>query len=475
MLDWKPNFPRTLLLSLLVIVPCFWHPIVSGVDLQSHLYNAWLWDLIRSGQIHGLHIRGQATNLLFDILAAKFLPLIGVSATERCLTSIMVLTMFWGAYCFIDRIAGQTAGWIVPWIAVLCYGYVFQIGFSNYYLSTGICFFALTLAWNGSLRRILASVPLLCLAYVAHPIPVLWAAGILVYARAAKELSARWQGLLCCIALAGLELVNSYIRHHFETGYSRRQLFFMSGTDQIWLVGWVYVVISGVLLALILIAFIEGLRSDGVIDVPAQVYILTAFAIGFMPSTIGHPNQAPAALIAQRLSLLAVVLLLALASRSRLPRSYLASSLLACAIFFVFLYRDIGRESRAEETLHALVATLPPGQRVLYMDRTRGPRTNELLRPTHRLYSTHLISRACIGTCFDYMNYEPSTGQFRITAAPGNAVVAASVQDSGDMQDGSYRIQPSDLPAYAVLRCADDQFRLYAFRAGEMTSDLHCM
>jgi len=28
--------------SVALVIPCFWQPIVSGSDLQSHLYNAWL-------------------------------------------------------------------------------------------------------------------------------------------------------------------------------------------------------------------------------------------------------------------------------------------------------------------------------------------------------------------------------------------------------------------------------------------------
>ena len=474
MLHWKSTRLRAVLLSLLVIIPCFWHHIVSSVDLQSHLYNAWLSDLIRSGQVHGLQIHSQATNVLFDTVASALLPLIGASATERCITAVMVLIMFWGAFWLISRIAGQTALWMVPWIAVLCYGYVFQIGFSNYYLSTGICFLALALAWDGPLLRTLASVPLFLLAYLAHPMPVLWAIGLLLYTRIAKKLSVKWQGAFCCIALGGLELINIYIKHHYVIRYSKRQIMFITGADQIWLVGWIYVLLSAVFLVLILIALTDCLRSQRFAGVTAQVYLLTAFAIGFMPSTVGPPGQAPAALIPQRLSLLAALLLLALASRSRPPKWFPALSLFASAVFFIFLYRDIGHESRAEEKMHTLVASLPPGQRVLYFDRTQVFRVDESLLPTQRLYSVHLISRACIETCFDYMDYEPSTQQFRIRASPGNGVVTASIRDSWRMQAGRYIVQASDLPAYAVIRCAGDQVSMYALSAGDTTANIPC-
>jgi hypothetical protein len=72
------------------------------------------------------------------------------------------------------------------------------------------------------------------------------------------------------------------------------------------------------------------------------------------------------------------------------------------------------------------------------------------------------------------MDYEPSTGQFRTRALPGNSIVASSVDDSVNMQDGHYRIRESDLPIYAVIRCAGEQYSLYALQTGQTTADLPC-
>ena len=73
-----------------------------------------------------------------------------------------------------------------------------------------------------------------------------------------------------------------------------------------------------------------------------------------------------------------------------------------------------------------------------------------------RLQSTHLLSRACIGHCFDYMNYEPSTGQFRVHTAPGNQVVLSTFAEFQAMQSGAYQLKASDLPLYALIRCESE-------------------
>ena len=59
---------------------------------------------------------------------------------------------------------------------MLAYGWVFHMGFFNFYLSMGLCFWALALAWEWHARSVAIAVPLLCLAYVAHALPVVWTA-----------------------------------------------------------------------------------------------------------------------------------------------------------------------------------------------------------------------------------------------------------------------------------------------------------
>src|SRR6185437_7787714 len=55
-------------ISAVALIPVFWHREIEADDLGSHLYNAWLVQLIHRGQIHGLWIDHRWNNILFDYL-----------------------------------------------------------------------------------------------------------------------------------------------------------------------------------------------------------------------------------------------------------------------------------------------------------------------------------------------------------------------------------------------------------------------
>src|SRR5262249_24799647 len=63
---------------------------------------------------------------------------------------------------------------------------------------------------------------------------------------------------------------------------------------------------------------------------------------------------------------------------------------------------------------------------------------------------THMIDRICVGLCYSYANYEPSTAAFRLRAVERNPFVASTYRDSWDMQSGKYVVKPADLPLYEV-------------------------
>ena len=70
-----------------------------------------------------------------------------------------------------------------------------------------------------------------------------------------------------------------------------------------------------------------------------------------------------------------------------------------------------------------------------------------------RILIQHMIDRACIGYCFSYGNYEPSSGVFRVRSTPGNPYVLNDYEDAVNMEDGYYTVQPQDLPVYEVYEC----------------------
>ncbi len=59
---------RVFSISVLLLVPCWWHRTIVAGDLGSHLYNVWLAQLIRQGQLPGLWLASRWNNVLFDYL-----------------------------------------------------------------------------------------------------------------------------------------------------------------------------------------------------------------------------------------------------------------------------------------------------------------------------------------------------------------------------------------------------------------------
>ena len=486
---------RPFLVSVAVVIPCFWQPIVSGFDLQSHLYNAWLATLIEDGSIHGLWIGKQSTNVLIDMLLPGLLRILGVSGAERVISCALVLIFFWGAFRFISAVRGQSAYWLAPWLAVFSYGYVFQMGLLNYYLACGIIFWILAEFWKRGIGWwFVAAIPFLWLSYLAHPMPVLWMVGISGYCWIARRTRIRFQMLLFLVCVAVLFAVRIYLESRFMTSWTRDQLIFSTGIDQILLHGWQYLLpaLGLVLFCLILLYQSENRRS-ALMGVPAQAYYLTAISIIVIPSAIRSSAYAPSAsLIADRLSLLGAVLLLALLSHSTFKRWYIYAGLACAAIFFFALHVDIGLDARAEASIARLVSNLPADARVVPLKSSQyreesiiaAARVGKLRRLVDkamtlccsRLSGYHLLSRACVGHCFDFSNYEPSTGQFRIHPAPGNPVVMATYFEVGSIAVGNYEIKPSYLPLYGLIRCGPEPGDLFMrpLEAGETQATLVC-
>jgi hypothetical protein len=80
---------------------------------------------------------------------------------------------------------------------------------------------------------------------------------------------------------------------------------------------------------------------------------------------------------------------------------------------------------------------------------------------------THVIDRACIGRCFSFANYEPSTAQFRVRCEPGNTFVASSYADSVALQAGGYVVKAGDPPLYLLYEDGG-RFGARLLRPGEV-------
>jgi hypothetical protein len=136
-------------ISILILAPCFWHREIVASDLGSHLYNAWLVQLIHRGQSPGLWIAPQHTNILFDMMLSSLGSILGLRTAEKLVVSLAVLTFFWGTFTFVSAAVRRAPWYLLPCIALVTYGWTFHLGFFNYYLSLGLSFFGLAVWWRG--------------------------------------------------------------------------------------------------------------------------------------------------------------------------------------------------------------------------------------------------------------------------------------------------------------------------------------
>ena len=180
------HWTRVLGISAVLLVPCFWHRHIEAGDLGSHLYNAWLAQLIEKGQAPGLYLARQFSNVLFDFFLSHLANVFGFWLAEKIAVSACVLIFFWGVFALISSVADDPQWLLMPCIATLAYGYAFNMGFMNYYLSLGFGAFCLALvwpvaAWKGKEADWILAALLLAVAWLAHPIGCLWALSTLTY------------------------------------------------------------------------------------------------------------------------------------------------------------------------------------------------------------------------------------------------------------------------------------------------------
>jgi hypothetical protein len=193
--------------------------------------------------------------------------------------------------------------------------------------------------------------------------------------------------------------------------------------------------------------------------------MLVEAAVFIFPRGVHFPHYSAIALITERLTSLAAVAGCCVLGAMRPSRWHLAASLAITALFAVFLYRDTGTVNKIEAQAEHLVRTLPPNQRVLA---SLFPLGNS------RIMIQHNIDLACIGYCFDYGNYEPGSAVFRVRASQGNPYVLPDYDTAGDTEDGSYVVQPEDLPISQVYQCTENGLVLCIrpLKAGEENNRL---
>src|SRR5690348_6908531 len=95
---------RVTALSIALLIPCFWHRRIAAGDLASHVYNAWLAQLIEKGQAPGLYVVKRWNNVLVDLALLHFGNRFGLAAAEKIVISLCVMIFFWGAFALISAV-----------------------------------------------------------------------------------------------------------------------------------------------------------------------------------------------------------------------------------------------------------------------------------------------------------------------------------------------------------------------------------
>jgi len=450
--------------SAAVLLPCFWHRHIQATDLGSHVYNAWLAQLMRQGLAPGMHFVPRTSNVLFDLMLDALFRHFGPIVAERAAVSLAVLVFFWGAFALCSAASGAASWRVSPLLAMFSYGWVFNMGFMNLYISVGASLFALAIIWKGSRWDFLLLIPLSVLIWMAHPTG---AAGLIcfgLFLLLARKLPPRLHFILVATtALIYLSLLWWATSCRFFW-YSGPEHGWTSGADQLNLYGDIYRWVAWAVLLLagltILIGIWQQDRKISFRNTWVQLYLLMALVLFTVPAEFIDPSLQVVGFVQYRLSVYAAVLICCLTAMAK-PRNWLVAGFSVVAVaFFSLLFYHTSQLEHLEEKVEQAVAHLQPGDRVVAT----------LLPLPGRIHEEHIVDRACIGHCFYLGNYEPTSFQFRTWAAPHNKVAAASGLISFQMQRGIYLVRKEDLPLKEIERCGPqlDDICMYDLNAGEL-------
>jgi len=463
---WKTNlaaFGRSplafLAASCLLLIPCFWQSRLQAGDLSSHLYNVWLSELAATGRAPGITVQFQTTNVLFDLILSALLKACGSGAGQRIAVSLAMLVFAWGAFAFASKVAGRRTWSLLLLVGVLSYGWVFHMGFFNYFLSLGLCFWTLALAWEPTRVKVAWAAAILILAYVAHPLPAAWAICILGYTWLARRYPRK---PLLFWAVGAIVAAAFLMRLTLDARWSPEQVTMITGFDQARVFGseywFVYMGLLLVWLWLMLGVMRQSSMRAILVSLPFQICILGAAAVLIFPDWLMTPVYKHAlAFISERMSLPLAICICAMAAMAPVKASQTTALAAIAILFFVLLYRDERALNSFEDTMQMVVSQLPPGQRVISGIDDPFDRVDAL---------PHIVDRVCVARCYSYANYEPSTGQFRVRAPGESPIVISRYDDSWQLQNGLYVVQPKDLPLYQIVLDGSGRMFIRSLRAG---------
>jgi len=460
-----PQFALYAAISIVVLIPCYWHRYIQAGDLGSHVYNAWLAQLVEQGKAPGVYVVWQWQNALFDLMLFYFAKVVGLAAGEKLAVSVCVLVFFWGAVAFLAAVTKQKPWHLTPVIAMLAYGYVFHMGFMNYYLSIGLACIGLALFWPLKRKGIAMAVILAPFILLAHPLGFLWFLGVAVYRALWLKLQGWWKFAPWLAAISCVVVAHSIVlkNPNWDNDWPDPPKIQWNGADQLFVYDDRYFYLSLAVLAFgVVIAIAAAWRAGRRAEywkqrrIILELYVVCLVASLLLPENLRTDSSGGwiGALVTRLTLISAIVGLGWLAWQPRKKWHLLGFA--ACAVaFFGLLFQDSGFLNRMEENARQITSQLPQGTRVL---------ATIFAPDEYRAQFLHIADRACVGRCFLYSDYEPPTKQFRLRVHDGSPIVNSVVDENGDMEAGVYEVQEKDLPLKEIYQCDEDDLTKLCIR-----------
>lgn len=434
---------------MLVLLPCFWQSRVVASDVLSHSYNAFLAAGIARGELAGLRLVPQSTNVLFDLGLGWLTSVFGTPLGERIAVAACVLVFFHGALAFVRSFGPSDEAFAVACVAVFSNGWVLQQGLMNFYLAAGLSCGAFALARGDRVAVRVLAVPLLLLAWTGNPLPVLWVSSLLAFLRVSDRMKPASQYLLLGAASMMVGIVIYSPATSLAARWQPDQLGLVTGADQLVSFSALGIVPAAFFILAITLGVSARIERDGgpaVARLPAtRAAMASAACVAVLPVAAGTTGtDGVLSLVPHRMSLLVAIALVALVATSVPGSTVRRLGVVMAATYFPLLWLSHSRVTRAERDVAALMVAVPAGARVIALADY----------PNERVIYDHMVDRWCTRRCWSYLNYEPSSGQFRVRADRGNPYVLHTWDARRAVADGRHVVREDEVPIYQLENCA---------------------